>query len=108
MSNPDPFVEGFKKLLREIPPNTSLQQWQFEYRQVISLMGLRILEQFPTETAGRAPSALGGGGMHTEALTIGGPPPPPPPPGNGWGPDSGGPGIHPSLVYVVLGIGSSK
>jgi hypothetical protein len=51
------FSDGFETLLNSIPKNTSLEQWQADYRQVIFSMGLRILELFPNE------AVAGGGGQ---------------------------------------------
>jgi hypothetical protein len=65
MVKPRIFSEGFEELLETIPRNTSLEQWQAYYRQVIYLTGLRILERFPTEaTSAKGPSVKGpsGGG----------------------------------------------
>jgi hypothetical protein len=55
MSNREVFTEKFRQLLREIPDNYSLQEWQFLYRQVIFSMGMRILERFPNDVVGPDP-----------------------------------------------------
>ena len=62
MAKPRIFNEGFEELLETIPKNASLEQWQADYRQVIFLMGLRILERFPTQ-ATSVKGASGGGGQ---------------------------------------------
>ena len=67
MVKPRMFNEGFEELLETIPKNTSFEQWQANYRHVIYLMGLRILERFPTQaTDVKGPSGGGGqtGGPH--------------------------------------------
>jgi len=81
MSARDAFAEKFRLLLREIPENYTLPQWQFLYRQVIFSMGMRILERFPNDAAGPDPFNKSGGGAH--------PPPPPPPSPLGGGKGGG-------------------
>jgi hypothetical protein len=56
MDRPEDFKERFRVFLREeIPPGLTLPQWQFAYRQVMFLMGMKILEQFPVEAVGPDP-----------------------------------------------------
>jgi hypothetical protein len=83
MVKPRMFNEGFEELLETIPRNASLEQWQAHYRQVIFLMGLRILERFPNE----ATSVKGG---------------------HGGGGQSGGPHNLSELAGFVLGMGAPK
>jgi hypothetical protein len=97
MSNREVFTEKFRQLLREIPDNYSLQEWQFLYRQVIFSMGMRILERFPNDVVGPDPFS-------------GAPAPPPGPLPIRGQPDGGGsrgggyqPGLA-GLVGVILGI----
>lgn len=52
MATNDAFVEDFRKLLGRIPDDYSYQHWQYAYRQVIYLMGMKILEKFPDEALG--------------------------------------------------------
>ena len=94
MANRDAFIEDFKKLLDRIPDDYSLPQWQHAYRQIIYLMGLKILEKFPNDVFGPEPG---------EAVPY------PTVMSAGANPDkSGGPGGHPNiicrLVCVVLDI----
>ena len=77
------FNEGFEELLETIPKNASLEQWQAFYRQVIFLMGLRILERFPNEATG-VKGGHGGGGQ------------------------SGGPHNLSELASFVLDLGAPK
>jgi hypothetical protein len=99
MAKGDAFIEDFKKLLESIPSNYSLPQWQFAYRQVSYLMGMRILGNFSADVVGRDPSGL--------------PPPGPqlapgaPPPAVSYGQSGGGhPTVICGIVCAVLGIGS--
>lgn len=102
MTKRDAFIEDFKKLLERFPDDSSLPQWQFAYRQVIYSMGLKILENFPSDIVGPDPSEpisappYPGGKPHSTDAQPGG---------------SGGPGGHPTtvcrLVCVVLEVGSS-
>ncbi|HEY2144984.1 MAG TPA: hypothetical protein VGH12_02860 [Steroidobacteraceae bacterium] len=76
MSNRDPFADGFERLLATIPATSTLQQWQFAYKEVIYIMGLKILAQFKDDAIGPAPvermmsapgpqpGGLPGGGIH--------------------------------------------
>jgi hypothetical protein len=96
----DSFVADFKVRLNKID-KSSLQQWQFAYKEVIFAMGLKILEQFPRNALGPEPTAKGH--ATAEALVIhpagGGP---------GGGPiiHAGGPGGGPiiHLATAVLGL----
>jgi hypothetical protein len=58
MAKRDAFIEDFKELLESIPDNYSLPQWQFAYRQVLYAMGMKILENFPTDAVGPDPSGV--------------------------------------------------
>jgi hypothetical protein len=49
MPKSDAFAEKFRELLKEIPAEYTLKQWQHAYRQVIFLMGMRILGRFEKE-----------------------------------------------------------
>jgi hypothetical protein len=101
MAKGDAFIGDFKKLLESIPSNYSLPQWQFAYRQVLYLMGMKILENFPADVVGPDPSGVQAPGPKL-ALKPGSP-------GGGvsLGQTGGG---HPSaicdLVCAALGIGS--
>jgi hypothetical protein len=43
------FADKFRQLLKDVPADYTLEQWQQAYRQVIFLMGMQILEHFETE-----------------------------------------------------------
>ena len=102
----DSLVAEFKGRLNKID-KSSLQQWQFAYKEVIFAMGLKILEQFPQNALGPVPIAEGkggggpgpGGGPIIHAPAGGGP---------GGGPiiHAGGPGGGPiiHLATAVLGL----
>lgn len=49
MASPDAFADKFRQLLKSIPDDYTLGQWQESYRQAIFLMGMRILERFESE-----------------------------------------------------------
>jgi hypothetical protein len=49
MPKSDAFTEKFRELLKEIPAEYTLKQWQHAYRQAIFLMGMQILERFEEE-----------------------------------------------------------
>jgi hypothetical protein len=112
MSTRDAFADKFRMLLREIPENYTLSQWQFLYRQVIFSMGMRILEQFPMDATGPDPFVSPAKGNPKPPPQP--PPPPPPPP---IGPVKGGPmlpgggtgghglGGQPSLVIAEVALG---
>ncbi|MGO9930890.1 MAG: hypothetical protein ACLPV8_03630 [Steroidobacteraceae bacterium] len=68
MATRDAFAGKFNKLLKEIPRDYTLAQWQFLYQQAILSMGTRILERFQQDAIGPDP------------FDTGPPPPPPPPP----------------------------
>lgn len=99
----DSFVADFKLRLDRVD-KSSLQQWQFAYKEVIFAMGLKILEKFPRNALGPEPTEEWQD--QTEALILhptgggpgGGPGPILHP--AGWGP--GGPIIH--VVGAVLGL----
>lgn len=94
MAKRDALIEDFKKLLDRIPDNYSLPQWQYAYRQIIYLMGLKILEKFPNDVFGPDPSEPDESATYTIMSAS---------PAN-----SGGPGGHPNticrLVCVVLDV----
>ncbi len=102
MAKGDAFIEDFKKLLESIPSNYSLPQWQFAYRQVSYLMGMKILGKFSADVVGPDPSGPPPAGPQP-ALGPGAPPPRE----VSYGQSGGG---HPSVicgvVCAVLGIGS--
>jgi hypothetical protein len=101
MAKGDTFIGDFERLLELIPSNYSLPQWQFAYRQVLYLMGMKILENFPTDIVGPDPSGLQAPGPKPEPKKGG--------PGSGisLGQTGGG---HPSVICelacAALGIGS--
>jgi hypothetical protein len=64
MSKRERFAEKFSELLREIPDDYTLPEWQHAYRQVIFSMGLKILEQFPTQAVSDPPPLLGWQASH--------------------------------------------
>ncbi|HEY2462723.1 MAG TPA: hypothetical protein VGI32_01580 [Steroidobacteraceae bacterium] len=43
------FADKFRQLLKSIPENYTLDEWQHAYRQIIFAMGMRILERFEAE-----------------------------------------------------------
>lgn len=43
------FGDKFRHLLKGVPDDYSLEQWQHAYRQAIFLMGMKILERFEAE-----------------------------------------------------------
>lgn len=103
MAKRDAFIDEFKKLLEKFAAEYSLPQWQFAYRQVIYTMGMEILQNFPGDVVGPAPSGLQaegpphaggspGKGLTESAAGTGGP----------------GPGHHPSIICefgcLVLGV----
>jgi hypothetical protein len=73
MPKSDAFAERFRELLKEIPAEYTLKQWQYAYRQVIFLMGMQILGRFEKEAivqTGRPgePRARARAGADPEAL----------------------------------------
>jgi hypothetical protein len=56
MTTSDSFVQEFKRLLEGIPNDISLQQLQYDYREIALLMGIKILAQFPQVMIGLPPS----------------------------------------------------
>ncbi len=100
MAKHDAFIKDFKKILDKIPDKQSLAQWQYDYRQVIYLMGLQILERFPADVVGPDPS---GRRKDVERLEKSGG-------GNIVNPDGDKGGVHPStvckLVCAVLDVQS--
>jgi hypothetical protein len=101
----DSLVADFKGRLNKID-KSSLQQWQFAYKEVIFAMGLKILEQFPKNALGPVPIAEGKGGGGPGP--GGGPIIHIPAGGPGGGPiiHAGGPGGGPiiHLATAVLGL----
>ncbi len=49
MASRDAFGDKFRQLLKDVPDNYTLEQWQHSYRQAIFLMGMQILERFESE-----------------------------------------------------------
>jgi hypothetical protein len=49
MATRDAFADKFRQLLKDVPENYTLEQWQHAYRQVIFLMGMQILKRFESE-----------------------------------------------------------
>lgn len=109
----DSLVADFKLRLDKID-RSSLQQWQFAYKEVILAMGLKILEQFPRNALGPKPTEeerIGGGGQPGGGQSPGLPGPttptspikrPGPAAPAGW-PGSGlGPIIHAALAALEL------
>jgi hypothetical protein len=74
MSKRERFAEKFSELLREIPDDYSLPEWQHAYRQVIFSMGMKILEQFPTQAVADPPPLLGWQASHGGGDSGGGRP----------------------------------
>jgi hypothetical protein len=114
MSTSDSLIADFERLLNTFP-ETSLQQWQFAYKKVIFLMGLKILNKFPQNAFGPEPIAeahggggAGGGGHGGGGPAIGGHgggdagPPPTNSPIKGFGPFAagGGPTGNP-IIHVA-------
>jgi hypothetical protein len=102
----DSLVADFKLRLDKID-ESSLQQWQFAYKEVIFAMGLKILQKFPRNALGPEPTEeehLGGG---EEADVARGPARSPikergPFAAGGWPGSGQGPIIH--VVGAVLGL----
>jgi hypothetical protein len=101
MAKDEAFIEDFKKLLESIPSNYSLPQWQFAFRQVSYLMGMKILGNFSADVVGPDPSGLQAPG-----------PEPALKPGShagevSYGQSGGGhPNVICGIVCAALGIGS--
>ena len=100
MASRTDFGGKFYELLRQIPADTTLEEFQHLYRQALFGMGLTILEKFPAGFYGDGDGGGGGGD---------GPPPPtkglpkfPPPWALG---SSGGSGPHPNVI-VAAGLPS--
>jgi hypothetical protein len=74
MSKRERFAEKFSELLREIPDDYSLPEWQHAYRQVIFSMGMKILNQFPTQAVSDPPPLLGWQASHGGGDSGGGRP----------------------------------
>lgn len=90
MAKHDSFEDDFKKILRRIPEDFTLGQWQHAYKEAIYLMGLEILERFPEIIVGptmprRAERDKKGKGGH--------------PPGASPDGDKGG--IHPNACVLA-------
>jgi hypothetical protein len=63
MASRDEFADKFRKLLRDVPDDYTLEQWQHAYRQAIFLMGMKILERFEDDAiAGPHRNGEDGGG----------------------------------------------
>ena len=89
MPRSESFDEKFRELLREIPEDSGLLEWQYLYRQVIFGMGLKLLERFPGD-------AVGDAGLPPHRTR------PSHDHGAGSGGQSGGP--HPSIVLELAGV----
>jgi hypothetical protein len=91
MSTPNPFSDQFLSLLKNMPGNYSLEEWQYLYREVIFLMGMQILQRFPQDVLGPDPFAQGhGGGVQPgSSSTL-------PPPGHGDRKQGHGGGVQPA------------
>ena len=76
MTTRDSFVQEFERLLERIPNDISLQQFQYDYRQVALLMGMKVLDQFPEVMIGPPPPPYVPGAP----MSGGGPGPGPTPP----------------------------
>jgi hypothetical protein len=88
------FADKFRQLLKDVPENYTLEQWQDAYRRAIFLMGMQILERFESEaiaqqahhekkhfgdTESAATPAVAGGGVVMQYIES-----------HGGGPGSGG------------------
>lgn len=89
----DSLVAEFQQSLDRIEAS-SLQQWQFAYKQVIFKMGFKILGLFPLNALGPVPIAEPAGGSSG--------PSPPGPKGHGPFAAGGGPGGGP-IIHVAIG-----
>jgi hypothetical protein len=49
MASRNDFADKFRQLLKGVPDDYTLEQWQHTYRQTIFLMGMQILERFEDE-----------------------------------------------------------
>ena len=87
----DSLVADFKLRLDKID-RSSLQQWQFAYKEVILAMGLKILEQFPRNALGPKPTEEEriGGGQASSGGAVAGDPGPSRSPIKGRGPIAAG------------------
>jgi hypothetical protein len=62
MDSRNDFADKFRQILKSVPEDYTLEQWQHAYRQAIFLMGMKILERFEEEAiAGPRRIAEGGG-----------------------------------------------
>jgi len=59
MSTHEAFIREFRRLLETFPEDLSLKQWQYEYRNVIYFMGLKILERFAEDAVAPDPNRTG-------------------------------------------------
>jgi len=99
------FADKFRQLLKGVPDDYTLEQWQHAYRQVIFLMGMRILERFESDAiaqnerrpfwgrAGAANPDVAPGGVVIQFIAS-----------HGGGPDGGGnPSVsHPQPPHPVF------
>jgi hypothetical protein len=95
MAKRNAFIKEFKKLLKSIPDNYTLPQWQFAYRQVLYSMGMKILENFEDDVVGPDPSGAQGAG-----------PKPGQSPSKSRGPEAGGQtgGGHQTVCKFVCAV----
>jgi|SRR5277367_2493807 len=105
MSAQDVFAEKFRNLLREIPNDCTLPQWQFIYRQAIFNMGMQILERFSYDAYGPNPLETDSAGGRP---VPGNPPPYPGGPAGGGGVNplsgTGGHGIGGQPSFIIAGV----
>jgi hypothetical protein len=130
MGTREDFSKNFRQLLREIPAETTLSQWQYLYREVIFSMGMRILVRFSKDVIGPDPFVTRRGPLPPPPPKLGSPPPPghgagvqpgptnqplmaagPPGPGYhsaghgpGYQPAGHGPGYQPSIVIALTAL----
>ena len=93
MTTSDAFVQEFELLLGKIPQNISLQQLQYDYRQVAVLMGTKLLQKFPEILVGPQPSPQPEGDPIVGFAPAGGP--------------VIGPHPHQICAFVCIMLGSS-
>jgi hypothetical protein len=101
MAQRDTFTEDFKKLLESIPDSYSLPKWQFAYRQVLYLMGMKILQNFPSDVVGPDPS-----GLQAPGPRLAQNPGNPTPAGGGGQTGGGHPSVICELACAALGVSS--
>jgi hypothetical protein len=70
MSAHDTFAEQFRALLHQIPPHSTLEQWQYDYKQVMFLMGQEIINRFAADAVGPPPDAAAGESVTSSAKFV--------------------------------------